>query len=260
MKKLFSTCLAAILMICLAIPLLGMARPAHGKGPKAAAAPEPEAAALTAQGLLAETPTDLDYSGFSAMSTDELWTSFAQAEAQKKLCELKEQALHEQIKLYEGPEARYYYYYNGGYSSDAYAQLLELKNQEYALKLQKEQYEWEKRQVEEYLRLTGARMGREELRYALYAGLLTSSGLGYDELYTRRYELQMQEEQLELQKKTLEYQYRAGQISDSDFVAQYASVFLQKEETKSQREQTDVELELAGGMYAPGRGPGALLP
>lgn len=259
MKKFFSTFLAAILIICLAIPLLGMARPAHGKGPAAEAAPEPEleAVSLASQGALTNTSTALDYSGLTAMSADELWTSFAQAEAQKKLCELKERALHEQIKLYEGPEARYYY---SGYDSDAYAKLLELKNQEYALKLQKEQYEWEKRQAEEYLKLTGARMGREELRYALYAGILTSSGLGYDELYTRRYELQMQEEQLELEKKTLEYQYRAGLISDSDFVTQYASVFLQKEETKSQREQIDVELEMAGGTYAPGRGPGAMLP
>ena len=193
-----------------------------------------------------------DAGQYTDLSAEELWNQFAQAEAYKKLYELQEKALREQLKLLEGPGALYYYYANSEGASDMYARLLELQSEQALLKAQKEQYEWQKKQAESYLKLTGAKLGKAELQYALYAGLLTPSGLSYEELYAQCYSLQLEEQQLELQKKNLEYQYQMGQLADSDFVSQYASVVRQKESVKAQREQYDAELQSMIGVTGPG--------
>lgn len=264
-KRITRVLVAAVLMLCLTIPASAIG-PKHG-GPMAALPTASSLTALSEETLLAEpsalssfTYTLPDSSIYSDASADELWTQFAQAEAYKKLYELQEHALKEQLKLLEGPGA-YYYYYSGGDGTTAYAQLMELKNQEYQIKLQKEQYEWQKKQVESYLKLTGAKMDKAQLEYALYSGAIATSGLGYEDLYTQRSSLQLQEQQLEWQKKSLEYQYQLGQLSDSEFVTQYASIFQQKESAKTQREKLDVEIQLLFGSYGPGIGIGpALLP
>lgn len=194
-----------------------------------------------------------DGSVYTTASSEQLWEDFAQAEAYKKLYEMKEKAIREQLRLFEGPGACCYYY-SGADSADVYTQLQELKSQEYALKVQKEQYEWQKQQAEAYLKMTGAKPDKENLRYALYTGAVSPSGLSGEELYAQRYSAQVQEQQAEWQKKNLEYQYQLGQLSDSDFVAQYAAAFQQKETIKAQREKLDVEIQMAVGVCGPGMG------
>lgn len=187
-------------------------------------------------------------SSYNQMDTEELWTLFSQAEAKKKLYELKQKAVHEQIKLYERPGVHYYPY---ALSSDTYTQLLELKNQEYEIKTQKEQSDWQKKQIESYLKLTGEKMTKAEIQYALYTNNISSSGSSYEELYQQLYALEMKEQNLELQKKNLEYQYQMGQLKDNDFINQFASVFLEKEQIKTQKEQVHAELDLKKEAYLP---------
>lgn len=260
MKKPLSLVLTAALVTSLTVT----ASAAPG-GPKAGpAAPASPALALAAAQMGATSavpssalPTASAYpelSQYTDLSAEELWNQFAQAEAYKKLYELQEKAIHQQLKLLEGPGALYYYASAGGDASAAYGQLLELQNQQYLLKTQKEQYEWQKKQAESYLKLTGAKMGKAELQYALYAGLLTPSGLSYEELYAQQYALQLQEQQLEMQKKNLEYQYQMGQLEESAFVSQYAAAVYQKETVKMQREQYDAELQNMIGVSGPGLG------
>ena len=229
------------------------------KGPKAGSealfSPTPsvyaiQATAVDSSNVLPTSFTYQDYSQYTDMNTEELWNQFSQAEAYKKLYELQEKALRQQIKLLE-EAGGIYYYYNDDYST-AYSQLTELKNQQYLLKTKKEQYEWQKKQAENYLKLMGIKTGKKELQYALYAGTLSPSGLSYEELSTQRYSLQMQEEQLKLQKKNLEYQYQMNQITDSEFLSQYASAVRQKEMLKMQREQYDAELHIMIGTNGPG--------
>lgn len=192
-------------------------------------------------------------------SISELWTQFAEAEAYKKLYEMQEKAVKEQLRLYEGPGAAAYLYQSGT-ASQAYAQWSELKSQESALKLKKEQYEWQKKQAEASLKLLGEKPGKAELQYALYTGTLTPSGLAYDALLAKRYSLQMQEEQNELEKKNLEYQYQLGQIDDSSFISGFAAAVLKKEESKQQREQIDAEIEYLYSPSPAGPAAGPLLP
>ena len=255
MKKL----LWLIPMVALATGLTITASAAPG-GPKADPAARPQdlsmAAALSA-GTVASTGTlpsfSLpDVSQYTDLSAEELWSQFAQAEAYKKLYELQEKAIRDQLRLLEGPGALCYYDSDSEGASSAYAQLLELQSEQAELKVQKEQYEWQKKQAESYLKLTGAKLGKAELEYALYAGLLTPSGLGYEELYAQCCSLQLQEQQLELEKKNLEYQYQMGQLTDSDFVSQYASAVRKKESVKAQRERYDAELQSIIGVAGPG--------
>lgn len=255
MKKL----LWLIPMVALATGLTITASAAPG-GPKADPAARPQdlsmAAALSA-GTVASTGTlpsfSLpDVSQYTDLSAEELWSQFAQAEAYKKLYELQEKAIRDQLRLLEGPGTLCYYYSDSEGASSAYAQLLELQSEQAELKVQKEQYEWQKKQAESYLKLTGAKLGKAELEYALYAGLLPPSGLGYEELYAQCCSLQLQEQQLELEKKNLEYQYQMGQLTDSDFVSQYASAVRKKESVKVQRERYDAELQSIIGVAGPG--------
>ena len=195
---------------------------------------------------LSASPIDFPYDD---MSTDELWEQFSYAQAYKKLCEFQEKALHEQIKLLEKPYA-VYNTSNSDYSA-VYSQLSELKQQQYLLKTQKEQYEWQKRQAEEYLKLTGAKTGKAEVQYSLYIGTLPSSGLSYEELYAQRYTLQTQEQQLELQMKTLDCQYQMGQITEDEFLSHYASAVRQKEMVKMERERYEAEIENMASVNTP---------
>lgn len=191
-----------------------------------------------------------DTSTLVTASSDQLWTAFAQAEAYKKLYELQEKALREQLHLYEGPGAAYSLYAAG--DSQAYSQWAQLKEQEYALKIQKEQAQWQKKQAETSLKLLGEKPDKAQLLYALYAGTCAPSGLDYQQLLTQRYTLQIQEQQLELEKKTLEYQYQLGQVNDDDFVAQFSAAVQQKERIKAQREQAEAEIQLLDAATSPG--------
>ena len=185
---------------------------------------------------------------FTDLSAEELWNQFAQAEAYKKLYEFQEKAVHEKLKLLEGPGAFAFYSATDGDPSGIYAQLLDLQKQQYLLKTQKEQYEWQKKQAESYLKLTGAKLGKAELQYALYTGQIAASGLDYDELYAQQYSLRLQEEQQELVKKNLECQYQLGQITEDEFVRQYTDAVRQKETAKMQREQYEAELQTMFGI------------
>lgn len=128
----------------------------------------------------------------------------------------------------------YYDYNNSDDDSAPYSQLAELQNQQYLLKTKKQQYEWQKKQAENYLRMTKVKTDKQELQYALYTGTLSPSELSYEELYVQRYSLQMQEQQLELQKKNLEYKYQMEQITDSEFLSQYVFAVGQKKMLKMQ--------------------------
>lgn len=237
MKKLLYTLILGTLVSCFALSTSALAAP----GPLGGPAPTTHAALVSADYL--------DYSEYEDASSRQLWSWLAEAEAQKKLYELQERELHEQVKLLEGPGA--YYYYG---SSDAYDRLLELKSEEYELRIEKEKCEWEKRKLESYLKLIGEKLGKAEIQYALYNGDLDSSGMDCEELYSERYTLQLEEQRLEMEKKELEYEYQMGKLSDRSFVSKFASIFRQKERVKMQREQIDVELEMITGV----RGPGAL--
>lgn len=70
----------------------------------------------------------------------------------------------------------------------------------------------------------------------------------------------MQEEQNELEKKNLEYQYQLGQIDDSSFISGFAAAVLKKEESKQQREQIDAEIEYLYSPSPAGPAAGPLLP
>ena len=192
------------------------------------------------------------------MSTQALWEEFAQAEANKKLCELKERGIREERKLLEGPNAYFYYYSGDTDMGAAYTRLMEQESQSYALKLQKEGYEWQKKQAEGYLKLLGAKPDRAQLEYGLYTGTLTVQDASYEELYTQRSSLQLQEQQAEWQKKSLEYQYQLEQLGDSEFVEQYSALVLEKETVKLQREQLDAQIQLLFGLAAPAPGLGIL--
>ncbi|MGO5113636.1 hypothetical protein ACTQ33_01170 [Candidatus Avoscillospira sp. LCP25S3_F1] len=268
MKRWIGFLVVPTLVFSLTVPTLavGPGQKKPGKGPEtttvkalgaSAALPAGVTAGSAAVGL-SDFTVDTSY---AEMSADEAWEQFAQAEAYKKLYEMQARPLREQLRLLEGPGA-YYYYYNGD-GAAAYSQLMELKNQEYELKLLKEQYEWQKKQAESYLKLIGEKPDRAQLEYAFYTNAATVSGLSYEELYTQRLELQGEEQQLKWQLESLEYQYQLEQISDSDFVAQFAALFRQKEAVKVQREQVDLEIQLLLGQMGPGMamGPGAgLLP
>lgn len=136
--------------------------------------------------------------------------------------------------MLERPGGVYYDYNNSDDDSAPYSQLAELQNQQYLLKIKKQQYEWQKKQAENYLRMTKVKTDKQELQYALYTGTLSSSELSYEELYVQRYSLQMQEQQLELQKKNLEYKYQMEQITDSEFLSQYVFAVGQKKMLKMQ--------------------------
>ena len=136
--------------------------------------------------------------------------------------------------MLERPGGVYYDYNNSDDDSAPYSQLAELQNQQYLLKTKKQQYEWQKKQAENYLRMTKVKTDKQELQYALYTGTLSSSELSYEELYVQRYSLQMQEQQLELQKKNLEYKYQMEQITDSEFLSQYVFAVGQKKMLKMQ--------------------------
>ena len=136
--------------------------------------------------------------------------------------------------MLERPGGVYYDYNNSDDDSAPYSQLAELQNQQYLLKTKKQQYEWQKKQAENYLRMTKVKTDKQELQYALYTGTLSPSELSYEELYVQRYSLQMQEQQLELQKKNLEYKYQMEQITDSEFLSQYVFAVGQKKMLKMQ--------------------------
>lgn len=76
------------------------------------------------------------------------------------------------------------------------------------------------------------------------------------QLKAREYELKLQEELLELDKKNLEYQYKLGQLADADFLSQYAALLEEKQGLKEQRELLDAQLKLYNELL----GPGALGP
>lgn len=95
--------------------------------------------------------------------------------------------------------------------------------------------------------MTKVKTDKQELQYALYTGTLSPSELSYEELYVQRYSLQMQEQQLELQKKNLEYKYQMEQITDSEFLSQYVFAVGQKKMLKMQQQQYDVQLHVMIG-------------
>lgn len=263
MRRSISILLVSALMCSLVIPALAVGPKHEGpeERPKAAGAigAEPVVSAQAEPLAAPETVTQpSDYTPvYADASADTLWEQFAQAEAYKKLYEIQERAVREQLRFLEGPSA--YYSYTDGSRESVYAQLMELKNQEYELKLQKEQYEWQKKQAESYLKLLGERPDRAQLEYDLYSGAAALSGLSYEELCMQRLDLQAQEQQLKWQLESLEYQYQLGQIDSDAFVSQFADLFQQKETVKIQREMVDIEIHYLFGPTGPGAGlgPGA---
>lgn len=265
-KKLICAC--GVLVVCVSLTAPSLAKPGPagpgGAGPAAGvgAGPASNLGTLTSlealPGWEGLTTTDLWPTTTVTQSAETLWTQFSQAEANKKLLELQEKTIRDQIHLLE--HGGYYYLYSAD-SSAAYTQLLELKSQQYQLQLAREQYESQKKQAEYQLQYLGERPGKAELEYLFYTGALTPSGQSYQTLQTQLVSLRWQEENLNTQMKALEYQLQLGQITDSQFVSQYAQLFLQKEEVKLQREQVDAEIKVTYGALGPGLGVGpGLLP
>lgn len=246
-KKLFCSLFVGTMLACLAVSVPVMAAP-HAKGPGLV----PAAAAAAPASM-----TTMDFSSLENLDAEDLWDQFAEAEAGKKLYEMKKKSIRDQIRLYEGPGACFYCV---AADSDLSSKLLEWKNEEYQLRAQKEQYEWQKKLAEAYLKLTGEKMGKAEIQNAIYYGTVKPSGLDSDELYTKRYDLELKDAELELQKKELECQYQLGQLSDSSFLRQFAAAFLQKEQTRMELDRINAELEAVFGFCAHPGPPAPLLP
>lgn len=194
---------------------------------------------------------------YVTQSSDELWSQFYTAEASKKLAELQLEPLREQIRLLERPAGLWYYGYGEEDWSAQYETLTQLKAREYELKLQKEQYEWDKKNAEYQLTLLGEIQKPHELQYQLYlSGSVDLSLESALSLQQKKEALKLQEELLELDKKNLEYQYKLGQLADTDFLSQYAALLEEKQGLKEQRELLDAQLKLYDELL----GPGALGP
>lgn len=197
-------------------------------------------------------------------SGEELWAQYYQAEANKKLVEFQLEPIREQIRLLEEPAALQWY--DSGAWSEQYAALAELKAQEYELNVQKEQYEWSKRNAEYQLTLLGEIQKPHELQSQLYLSGVTDLSLESAlSLQQEKEGLKLQEELLELEKKNVEYQYKLGQLGEADFLSQYTAVLQEKQEIKTQRELLDAQLKLYDGLLGPGSvgpkgplGPGGL--
>lgn len=192
-----------------------------------------------------------------AQSGDELWAQYYGAEAGKKLAELQLEPIREQVRLLERPAGLWYYGYGGEDWSEQYEALTQLKAREYELNLQKEQYEWDKKNAEYQLTLLGEIQKPHELQYQLY--LSGGVDLSLESAFSVQQEkeaLKLQEELLELDKKNLEYQYKLGQLADADFLSQYAAFLEEKQRIKNQRELLDAQLKLYNELL----GPGALGP
>ena len=191
------------------------------------------------------------YAQYVTASSGELWEQFYEAETQKKLIDLRMEPIREQIRLLEHSGI----YLQTG-AAPNYQMLMDLKNQEYALHTQKEQYEMIKKNAESQLTLLGEIKKPHEIQYELSSGLTALSGKSAQDLQMEKEALKLREDELELQKKTLDYTYKLGQISEGDFAAQYKQVFRAKEEVKRQRERVDAELSLMVGVNGPkGLGP-----
>lgn len=200
---------------------------------------------------ISTTIAQVDMTQYVTQSSDALWKQYYEAEANKKLVELKTQPLHEQIKWAE--------------QMGDYTQWMEYQQQEYSLKAQKEQYEFQKKQAEYQLTLLGEIQKPHQRLYTLYSeGDTTWSSSSLEELQMQKEALRLQEEKLELEKKTLEYTYRLGQVGDSAFVTQYQDILQQKQEIKQQRETIDAQCQVLSswtGVGPAGAGPaGRLLP
>lgn len=279
-KKLI--CTGVVLAVCVSLTAPTLAKPGPAAGPGAGPTGGPgvgPAAGIgtglaTEPGAVADLAVDAGPGGAGlegvgtpylwptaagSQSAEELWAQFCQAEANKKLLELQEKALREQIRLLEHGGYSLYY----GTDGTGYAQLMALKSQQYQIQLAKQQYELQKKQAEYQLKYLGEKPGKGELEYLLSTGAITPTGQSYQELQTQVVSLRWQEESLNTQMKALEYQYQLDQITDSQFVSQYAQLLQQKETVKLQREQADAEIKVRYGALGPGLGvgPGAgLLP
>ena len=191
------------------------------------------------------------YAQYVTASSGELWEQFYEAETQKKLIDLRMEPIREQIRLLEHSGI----YLQTG-AAPNYQMLMDLKNQEYALHTQKEQYEMIKKNAESQVTLLGEIKKPHVIQYELSSGLTALSGKSVQDLQMEKEALKLREDELELQKKTLDYTYKLGQISEGDFAAQYKQVFRAKEEVKHQRERVDAELSLMVGVNGPkGLGP-----
>lgn len=227
------------------LPVLLLAGLCLTAGVPAAAAPSPAAAEPVA------------LTQYTGQSSEALWDQYYEAEASKKLTELQLEPIREQVRLLEHPAALWYSGYGEEDWSEQYQTLTQLKAREYELKLQKEQYEWNKKNAEYQLTLLGELQKPHELQYQLYlSGSVEFSLESALSLQQEKEALKLQEELLELDKKNLEYQYKLGQLADADFLSQYAAFLEEKQEIKSQRELLDAQLKLYNELL----GPGALGP
>lgn len=175
------------------------------------------------------TVAQMDATQYVTQSSEVLWQQYYEAEANKKLLEMKTQPLHEQIKWAE--------------QMGDYTQWMTYKQQEYNFKSQKEQYEFQKKQAEYQLTLLGEIQRPHERVYALYDDE-TWAETSFAELQMQKEALRLQEEKWELEKKTLEYTYRLGEVGDSAFLTQYQEILRQKQEIKQQRETIDAQCQL----------------
>lgn len=200
-------------------------------------------------------PSSLDPSPSYAAGAEELWEQFYDAEAGKKLVEFQLEPLQEQIRLLEH-SANYALHtglaQEGASYSDAYRTWLDLKNQAYALETRKEQYELIKKNAEYQLTLLGEIQKPHEIKYELYSsGTSTWSVEDLPALQSEKASLRLEEEQLELQKKSLEYQYRLGQVGEDDFLRQFKEILRQKDSVKRERERLEAELSLMTELFGP---------
>lgn len=197
---------------------------------------------------LANAIASVDAAQSVTQSSETLWQQYYEAEANKKLLELKTQPLHEQIKWAE--------------QMGDYTQWLEYKQQEYNAKSQKEQYEFQKKQAEYQLTLLGEIQKPHQRIYAWYEeGNAAWEDTSLEELQLQKETLRMQEEKLELEKKTLEYTYRLGEVGDDAFLTQYQDILQQKQYVKEQRENIEAQSQLLTKWTGPDMGPaGGLLP
>ena len=133
MKRLLGICLTILLSSCVVSPV--SARPKHHEASPAINTVSPVIAASNS--VIPESSAvyaDLEYPSITANSS-ELWDQLAKAEAYKKLYELQEKSLREELHLYEGPGAAYHFANSS--NTQIYSKWSELKSQEYALKLKK---------------------------------------------------------------------------------------------------------------------------
>ena len=179
--------------------------------------------------------------------TEELWQQFYDSEANKRLIDLKIEPIREEIKYLERSGGYYFFNSsnNGAQNSDTYiSRLTDLQNQKLELENKKQQYELIKSGAEYQLTALGEIKKPHEIKYELLEN--GEVNLSEDELLNLQSEreyLKYQKDLLELDNKELEYKYKIGQISDSDFITQFKQTAAKKQDIQQQYELTKAKIE-----------------